>query len=216
MSACYVPPPPSFSTKLGWQRRGFNNFNIYVHDTIGDGHCLLHTIMCGIHVPYRLGHKNGVKINRTVEMRRIRSKMANALEEIDPKTDIPYYYSIGGGALADFGVSDPDFSLRNIKKVLNSSAYLGNEHIIMISYFLKISIYVLEKERQDIYCFDVLPDETTSSIVTLYSDTPTPHYELISIKTDSSTDYITHFAPEHEFINFLRQRMISIKNNLST
>lgn len=216
MSACYIPPPPSFSTKLDWRRYGFNNFNIYVHDTISDGHCLLHTIMCGIHVPYRLGYKDGVRMNRTVEMRRIRNKMANALEEIDPKSDIPNYYIIGGGALADFGVTDPEFSLRNVKKVLNSSAYLGNEHIIMISYFLKISIYVLDESRQDIYCFDVLPDETKSAIVTLYSERGAPHYELISIKVGDGTDFITHFAPDHEFINFLRRRMISVKNNLST
>lgn len=211
MSACYTPAPPTSGRKLNWAKYNFADFNLHVHDTIGDGHCLLHTIMCGIHVPYRLGYKDGVKLNRSDEMRKLRNKMADNLEMIDPATDIPHYYSIGDGALAEFGVSIPEFSLSAVKSTLKSSSYLGNEHIIMISHFLNISIYILEARRQDVYYFDVLPDPTKSSVVALYSEKPMPHYELISIKTSGEPGYITHFAPDHGFIEFLRFRMHALK-----
>lgn len=210
MSACYTPPPPFRARKLNWRGRGFENFDLYVHDTIGDGHCLLHTIMCGIHVPYRLGVKDGILFDRSVEMRRIRTKMAEGLETTD-SDDIPHYFKIGDGALADFGSSIPEFLLDNIKNTLNSSAYLGNEHIIIISYFLKISIYVLDSSLRDIYCMDQLPDSSRSSIVALYTEKPVPHYELVSIKSDTEQKYDTHFAPDHGFIQFLRFRMLSLK-----
>lgn len=211
MSACYTPPPPFSARKLGWRHYGFERYDLYVHDTIGDGHCLLHTIMCGIHVPYRLGIKDGVYFDRSGEMRRIRDKMADSLEEMSTNDDIPHYFKIGDGALAEFGLTIPEFSLENVRNTLKSSSYLGNEHIVMISYFLNVGIYILDSSTQDIYYLDALPDSTKSAVVALYSEKPVAHYELVSIKTDLEQKYITHFAPNHGFIEFLRVRMLSLK-----
>lgn len=196
--SCHTPPPPSSYRKLGWARHGFEKYDLNVYTTIGDGHCLLHSVMCAIHVSYRTGYKNGVKLSRTVEMRKLRNKMADHLELIDPDKGIPYYYTIGRGALAEFGTISSEFSLKNLQNNLRSSSYLGNEHVVMISYFLKISIYVLDLASQDVYHFGDLPDPTKSAVVTLYIG---GHYELVSMGD------VTHFAPDHEFINFLRKRL---------
>ena len=175
-------------------------------DTIGDGSCLLHALAMAYFVPYRTQSLDDRPVSRRQIVRQLRSELANKLASpSDPlNPDGPSKFDLlGRGKVKDFG--HEDYTLQALVKLLHSDDCLGSEIIEYVSNELDKDIYLLEKEKADVY---VLGDDNDiyikdrDSIVLLYTS---GHYELVGLLEKGQMT--THFAPDSPFIQMLRQRI---------
>lgn len=190
--------------KINWSRPGYDNFDIYRHDSPGDGHCLIHSVAFSVYLPYRTGKLYGKSVSQDSIVKKFREDMAKRLEKIDVKTGKKFYDTVGNGNLASLGKADPEYySLDSLKKLLLSSKNLGPEIIIVLEHLIKVNIYILDERHVDV----VTRDESNNyqkSIVVYYSH---HHYTPVSRRVGNQGIHVTLFKENDSFIAFLRKRL---------
>lgn len=128
--------------------------------TIGDGHCLIHSVLKAIYTKYQ---ETNNKSERQKMAGELRSDMADKLKDKNPDFfGRSYWESIGNAFFVEHTIED----LENIKKgekqaleytsnydalnkMLKSSGYLGNESFVLLSVFLKINLFIKKKVSSD-------------------------------------------------------------------
>lgn len=91
------------------------------HPTIGDGSCLIHSVLHSVSKEYR-DSSNSMRR----EMARVfRSRMSSRLRTS--------YSEIAGGELKALGLVEPTYSYNHIIKVFASSSPLGDESFLLVS-----------------------------------------------------------------------------------
>jgi hypothetical protein len=189
---------------LNWRRPGYSDFNIYVHSTPGDGHCLIHALANAFYEPYRSGKLNGKPVTRDQIIRSFRNDMAERLERIDVDTGKTLYETVGNGGLALLGKVDKNYySLEKLQSLLRSSEYLGPEIIIVFEHLLNFNIYVLDDKTQDVVAKDNY-NENRRSVVVYYTH---HHYSAVSRRLPHDGKHVSFFRPNDSFINFLNERL---------
>lgn len=190
-------------SNLGWRDYGFSEFDLNLHYMLGDGHCLIHSILFTMSRKYQ---------NANIETRRemaadIRFQIAVALPSVDPKTGLSYYRSIAKGFFYD-NREIPEFSMHGLQNLFCSSQFLGEETISILSHMLKINIYILDGKTQDVRLTADIPSISRDSVVIRYYG---DHYDAISLNS-SRHGHVTVFHHDHRFIRFLRRRMRKFKS----
>jgi len=164
-----------------------DSYVLNVHQTPGDGSCLLHAIAHALYKPYRCGKRHGKTITKEDIVRKMRECIAKRCTE-----DI--YSIIAKGNLKMLGDNDPYYSLQSICKRLRSNEYLGEDIIVLLEYLLSVEINVYDantrmfRKRGNSLSFP-------TSIIIYYSP---EHYEAVSYKGS------THFSVNHQMIRSIR------------
>lgn len=148
----------------------------------GDGSCLFHSILRAFNQKYITSTPE----QRSNFVRLVRDKLADALEEIDQKTNKKYYYTIANGNLASLGENLPDYSLPSIQALLRSTNSVGAEIISSLSYFFDIEVLIYNMLTNDINMYNLDAINGKKRIIILayteFRDINDGHYDLIGIK----------------------------------
>lgn len=176
--------------------------------TIGDGSCYFHAIAKSFFTPYKLCKLNGTVLNRSEFIRKLRKDLANKLSEpVDPTNQqgLIYYDLLSRGKLLELSAELPQLSIKNMKKLLDSSLSVDNRFNEFVSNILNKDIYLLDFLKKDVYVTgddaDILY-KGRDSIILL---TMPGHYELIGLTTDQGIQ--TLFPPNHPIIRKIRDRI---------
>jgi len=211
MSSTYIPAIDAAGIAMDWKKHGFDRFQMQRHATLGAGHCLLHAIAQAIYVEYRTQQYRGRPLSRQTMIVDLRNEIADRLSAIDPETGITYYESIGGGTIAEMGIDRYEFSLEAMAAYFRSDQPLGQEMMVVLSYMVKKSIYLLDLESQDVFVTDAgFPNPNHPAVVIIYTG---GHYEVVTVWTPVLREHLAHFLPDHSFIQFLRQRIKEYKSD---
>jgi hypothetical protein len=177
--------------------------------TYPDGSCLVHAILNAFWKPYRKGRLNDKVLDRLDYVKKLRHKLAEMLEEPIDKNDPtgPTNYDIlSNGSLRELAQSIPDCSLERMKKVLDSTSFLGYVYLEYFSDRFDIDIYIIDLEKMDVYTTGRSDDEiyykSRDSIVIGYVN---EHFETLSVKT-SPSNYETFFSTDSPFIRAIWKR----------
>lgn len=193
-------PNPEKPSRLIWPDEDFKIYDIYVHNTIGDGSCMMHSILNCMLVGYRLYPQK-----RKAIIKDKRAKVADALDQIDARTGKTYYESVGDGQIALLGKTISFYSKSNIQHIIRSDRWLGNEMASIISYMYNITIFILDTRAHNVHIIASAGEYQVSCVVLRYSGT---HYETVSIRDPDTGKYITHFDNRHSFIDFLHAKIL--------
>lgn len=154
--------------------------------SIGDGSCLLHSILRGFNVKYI----QSTSLRRRQIVRQVRNALANVLmETIDGKR---VYESLGQGEVANLGKTVPELSLRGLQIHFRSSNPLGQESLELISRFLKIDLLIYDVAKGKPYQFG-MPNpykKGRGSVVILYRP---GHYNLFGINIKGKLKTLMNF-----------------------
>jgi len=193
--------------------KGFKYDGMVAIETIGDGSCLIHALLNGIHKPYREKMDGNEPIDRCKYVRNLRFTLSEILSK--PRyhdKEIIWYDTLSNYSLRDMSKSVPDYSLEEMKRTLESSKYLDLRFHELLSEIFDKDIYFLDLENQDIYIIDNIDSyyKQRESVVLGYKK---GHFELIGIR-DKGTIY-THFKPNNKFILTLYSRLKELKKSKS-
>lgn len=206
-------PEIGVTKALNWKSYGFEDFNMLVIDTIGDGNCYFHALLNAFYIPYRTQSIGKETVNRRQLVSSLRNDLAKKLgQPINPlnPNGPTFYTQLSRGKMYEFGKEVSEYSFEEMRKRLKSSEAVGNEYNEFISDQLNKDIYILDADKKDVYITgndDDLLYKDRSSIVLLYSP---GHYELIGLR-GSQNQIQTYFSPVNPFIQFLRSRMNIIR-----
>jgi hypothetical protein len=163
----------------------------------------MHSIAFSIFRAYRDENLRGKRISRRRIVLAMRSDLARRLDRIDKNSGKKLYTIVGNGALSSLGEVDPEYySVDSLKKLLNSSQYLGEEIIVILEYLFNMNIIVLDRHSKKFVKREINPAQR--SIVILYSN---HHYDSILLKNRDSRKYISLFAPGSSFIQFIMEEI---------
>ena len=195
-------------TLLHWEN--VDNFTMYRINSLGDGHCLIHSVLYGVSVNYRTGMMNGKKIDKTTFAKSVRRVLSQRLNMIDPNDNgiKTYYETIANGEISNIGNiengdedENNDLTLSGLTELLLSNHYLGDEIINLLEKCFNVSIYILDNRTKNV----VVKQYTTfydHCIVLLYNNM---HYDLIGLGVivNGITKIRTKISRNNTFISFL-------------
>lgn len=170
-----------------------------------DGSCFFHAISKACSQEYIEEGINDKPLNRYDFVRNLRKDLSNILDKKKPNSDVTYYESISRGKLKEFSEHVPEYTLENMKNVLDSDKSVDNSYNEFISDVLNLDIYLLDPYIQDVYItgndMDILYKGRKSIVILALKG----HYELIGIKNH---DFIkTCFDYKDDFIVNIRKRL---------
>lgn len=116
-------------------------------DTLGDGSCLLHSILFCFNKKYR----NGNIMERLKITKNLRNCFSKVLEETNKETNKTYYEELSRGEIKNLSKFLPEMRLDFMQKYLNSQNYLNFYFLELISNQLDIDIYIINSEDGTIY-----------------------------------------------------------------
>ena len=164
---------------------------------------LAHAVLNAIYIPYREGELYGQEISQVELVHMFRRELAIMLLEKVPDTDKLYVELIGKGAWLQMISTDVEVLKSQLENPTIEFTSVMIEHV---SNVLNKDIYIIDSETQDVVLLSgdlELMCQKRSSIVLLRMR---KHYELLAIRT-SSGDYISHFSPDHPWIETLYDRL---------
>ena len=183
---------------------------------IGDGSCFFHSILRSFNKEYI--ESTSIE-NRIILVQEFRISVAEALENINLRSRLTEYKTLGNGAYEEFSKNVESsegniYSLEALKKELKSSQPVNHIYIELISNYLNIDIYLISINTKDIYTTGTdlkLLYKNRNSIIILYSP---GHYDIIGIK-NLHDNLLFHclFHPEHDLIKCLYKRTLELCNN---
>lgn len=185
---------------LPWEHDDWSRFKVVRFDTIGDGSCFFHAFLAAFYLPYRDAKD---KEKREI-VRSFRRELSKELYSTDAK-GVSNYDKLGEGNLRAFGNAVREYSLDGMCKRLDSYQYVGHEFNEFLERLFHKDIYIIDYSTRDPYIIPMTDKQEPiyrNSIVILYMP---GHYELMGINIGAGR-IATHFAPDHEFICFLRER----------
>jgi len=78
-------PHIGVTRSLNWKSKGFEDFNMVVIDTIGDGNCYFHALLNAFYIPYRTQSIGKETISRRDLVSSLRSDLSKKLgQPINP------------------------------------------------------------------------------------------------------------------------------------
>lgn len=180
--------------------------NLVRISTIGDGSCLIHSILKAFYKPYQ---ENDDEMYRTQLAKELRRDLAFLLNYENPEyPNHTYWESSGRGAfprimmqqLANESLVQElkvDFSLSGLQRLFNSYSYLGDEVYQYISDVLDVDIYILRATSEDIFPHINTrnPKISRNGIVIVGNSY---HYEVVAVETNG--EFQTTFPPNDPFI----------------
>lgn len=177
------------------------NYNMIKYDVPADGSCLFHALSLAFFKPYIDENFNGY-ITRNQIVANLRKELSEKLSQpINGKYGKTYYDMINNGNTAEFSKYVPEFSLHYMKSQLYSNNAIGYGFLEYICNQINKDIYIIDGNTHELYKTDEKTIKNRNSIILYYKNN---HYELLGLKTDK---IITHFKPNHEFIQFLRSKL---------
>jgi len=210
--------------------------DVIVIPVLGDGSCLLHSIVKAYHVPYIQGFtlhrdKNAGKIIKKpfdrrkfiLSLRRDLSKeLGSKVNSKDPESKI-WYNTLSKGVLEEIHSTkvDPkkqskihknaiditkEFTLEGMKKTLNSNAFLDHKFFEFFSKVLEKDIYVLNSITKDVYIFGDDVDEIYQDRDSVVILWSSNHFETIAIKNEND-EIESLFNSDHDFIKAIKHRI---------
>jgi len=147
-------------------------------DTIGDGSCLLHSILFCFNKKYRESSFR----ERILMVHHLRNCLAKVLEEKNNITGETYYKELSRGEIEQLSKEVPELNLNSMQKYLSSRNYLNMFFLELISEQLDIDIYIINSHNGTIYMTgdeDIYYKERRSVIIK-YIDQA--HFEAVGYK----------------------------------
>jgi hypothetical protein len=191
--------------------------------TINDGSGFFHAVLNAYFIPYRSG-KIGIddesvgRREMVVAWREMLAKrLAEPYDKSNPKSPMVYDV-LSRGKLRLFGASIPNHSLYDLQAKLGNPSYFADESFLeLVSNEIGRDIYILDGFKHDVYRWQSSKDDYDlfykhrPSIVLIYIH---EHFELVGIAKMTADnimeDVITHFNPDHPFIQKLYQRVSEV------
>jgi len=187
--------------------------------TIGDGTCLFHALLKSFYDRYQ----NDInKYNRMHIAATVRRDLGLLLSYENPKyKGYSYWFTISNGSfprMLMLQLKDPnlinllnvDYSLQGLQYLFNSSYTLGDEVYSYIGEILKINIFILlanEDNLEPIYTN--FSFSSTNKCVVIIGNTC--HYEVLALNNDNGLQ--TVFSPNHPFIKEITTIFPNIPND---
>lgn len=166
-------------------------------DTIGDGSCLLHSILYSFNVKYR----NSNFRERTNMVDELRKNLAEVLEEIED--DKTYYQNLSRGEIEELSKVLNEMNKDYMKKYLCSRNWLNIFYLELISNQLDIDIIIINEKNRKVYKTgdnELLLKGRNTVLINYIEDS---HFESIGMVTPEGTK--TFFSPVSKIIQDLRK-----------
>jgi hypothetical protein len=196
---------------LNW-KKNFIYPNMFRLKTEADGSCFFHAIAKAFFLPYQTERINGMPISKKQIIKGFRHDLAAELDrpfnEDNPKGPCKYDM-LSRGNLKDFAKECPQYRKKSMQKELMSSHAVDNVYNEFVSNELNKDIYILHREKQDVYItgddIDLLY-KGRQSIVLIYLEKQ-GHFELVGLQNEKG-QFDTIFSPDHPFIQAVKNRII--------
>jgi len=186
-----------------------------------DGSCFFHAVIKAYFKPYIRGKMNGQALDRKKFVRKLRRDLALKLgQRVKPQdsNSTTYYETLSEGDLPEISKSIPDYTLKNLQKLLDSSKPVDNIFNEFVSNELDKDIYILDLNKKDVYMTGTdlsILYKDRDSIVIIYMP---GHYELVGLETNADQTYTnrsnkyiqTLFKYDHPLIQSIRQRQLQL------
>lgn len=175
----------------------FDDLKIISIKSPGDGHCFFHSIMRGAIISYIQN-----PLMRTKYAVGLRKRLAEHLFQKEDNGKI-VYENLSRGTLSEQSKNVPEYSIKNIYNLLNSTSCVGMEVLELTCNLIDINVIIWEAEKRDIYRHgdkDHLFNKNRSTVVLTYSG-KYKHYNLLGVFEDGKVE--THFQNNHIFISRL-------------
>lgn len=183
------------------------NFDLYIHATPEDGHCMLHALAQAISPTYQTGMRDGKPVSRLQIVKEIRSELLTKLAQKNSLTGVSNYQSIGNGSFAQSAQWNETTTPKYLKQVLSGSAQLGEEVKLILEFFIEKNILLLDARSNRLYAkYGFNPKLST---VVLYHSIlgknevgeEIGHFQLISLLERNK--HVKHFPSQHPFVQYL-------------
>ena len=165
-------------------------------DTIGDGSCLLHSILFSFNKTYRsLSYSDRIKMVDS-----LREYLSNVLEEKENKKT--YYENLSRGEMMEFGKYVREANIEYMKKYLKTRKWLSVVYLELISNQLNIDIIILDQKNRKIYNTgdkEIYFKNRNTVIINYIEDT---HFESVGIELGNIK---TFFDPNCEIIKNMKK-----------
>lgn len=165
-------------------------------DTIGDGSCLLHSILYSFNDKYR---NSGFR-ERTKIVDNLRKDLADVLEERE--NEKTYYQNLSRGEIEELSKVLNEMNKDYMKRHLCSRKWLNIFYLELISNQLNIDIIIINEKNRKIYKTgdnELLLKGRNTVIINYIEDA---HFETIGMVTPEGTK--TFFSPDSKVIQDLR------------
>lgn len=154
--------------------------------TIGDGNCFFHSILNAIYPKYQ----NNPELRHQLAIN-LRLDIAKHIDKKNPETGLTYWESASNGNLVTLLIDElfskdipedfeVDYSVNGIKRLLNSTAYIGDEIISLASNLLDINIIIIEESDNTIRKL-VESFRSTRKSVLILGNQDKQHYETCGV-----------------------------------
>lgn len=176
--------------------------------SIGDGSCLIHSILQA-YVPEYIENK----VDRRQLARSVRNKLADLLSEnIDPSdpNSLTYYERMNNGYIKDASKEiSEEFSLDNLQRLLRSTSSIPYYLNSYIADMLDKTIYILHYEKEDVYRGINYGPLTRDIIIILYLEKQ-EHYETVGEMINTKTGQVikTLFTKEDNLVKSIRAKLL--------
>ena len=166
-------------------------------DTIGDGSCLLHSILYSFNKKYRsLGFQERIKFCDS-----LRKNLSELLEE--KENDKTYYQNLSRGEITEISKFLNEMNLGYMKNYLCSRKWLNIFYLELISNQLNIDIIIVNQKNRKIYKTgdkELLLKNRNTVLINYIEET---HFESIGMVTPEGIK--TFFSPDSQVIKDLRK-----------
>ena len=166
-------------------------------DTIGDGSCLLHSVLYSFNNKYR-----NLNFNERIKMSdNLRKNLSDVLEEME--NDKTYYQNLSRGEIENLSNVLEDMKLHNMKRHLCSRKWLNIFYLELISNQLDIDIIIVNEKNRKVYKTgdnELLLRNRNTVIINYIEEA---HFESIGMKTSGGVK--TLFSPDSQVIKDLKE-----------
>lgn len=189
------------------RRLRLSNFELYIHSTPEDGHCMLHAIAQAISPSYQTGMRNGNPVSKLQIVKEIRQELLQRLTQTNQRSGRSNYETISDGSFAESAEWNETTKLDHLKKVLSGSAQLGEEVKLILEFFIEKNILIVDARTNKLYAkYSFNPKLSTVVLYhTILGTNETGeeigHFELITSLERGK--HIKHFSGTHPLIGYL-------------
>lgn len=175
--------------------------NFVSFKTLGDGSCLLHSLLFCFNKTYRKSNvSERLKISRD-----LRNNLSKVLKEENKITKKTYYEELSRGDIGNISKEIPQMRLKYMEKFLLSNNWLDIFYLELISNQLDLDIYIINSDGS----FYQLGDKeifykNRRSVIVKYIDQA--HFEAVGLVINNKK-VETLFNPEFSLIKKLKEKL---------
>lgn len=116
-------------------------------NTIGDGSCLLHSVLFCFNKKYR----NSNPREKQIMTKELRNNLSDVLSEKIQNSDKTYYQNLSRGELSEISQFVPEAKIEFMKGYLKTQYFLNYSFLELISEQLNLDIYIINSHNGTIY-----------------------------------------------------------------